>query len=133
MAAANTCLVTGATDGIGKQTALELARKGRRVLVHGRNEAKVKAAIDEIHKLAPKAELDAVVGDLSSLAAVRELAQDVNKRIDRLDVLLNNAGIYAQRFERSADGVELTFAINHLAHFQLTHDLWPLLQRSAPA
>jgi NAD(P)-dependent dehydrogenase (short-subunit alcohol dehydrogenase family) len=131
--AEKTILVTGASDGIGKETARGLAERGARVLVHGRSRAKVEAACEEIRERQPEAKVEAVVADFSSLAEVRALTQEVERRTSRLDVLINNAGVYLHHHERSADGLELTFAVNHLAHFVLTVSLLPLLRRSAPA
>ncbi len=117
-------LVTGATDGIGRQTALELARKGAHVLVHGRNEKKARAAVEALRNAGS---VEPVVGDLSSLAEVRALARTIRD----VDVVVHNAGVFMNRRETSADGLELTFAVNHLAPFVLTHELLPIL-RSKP-
>src|SRR4051812_30469548 len=108
-------LVTGATDGIGKETAFELARRGAEVLVHGRNERKTLATLEELKKRTKLDVFRPVFGDLSSLAEVRALA----KQVGEVDVLLHNAGIFAKRREVSVDGFELTFAVNHLAPFVL--------------
>jgi NAD(P)-dependent dehydrogenase (short-subunit alcohol dehydrogenase family) len=124
-------LVTGATDGIGKETAFELARRGAEVLVHGRNEKKTLATIEELKKRSKLDVFRPVFGDLSSLAEVRALAKQIEP-LD-IDVLLHNAGLYAKRREVTVDGFELTFAVNHLAPFVLTHLLLPKLrQRPAP-
>jgi NAD(P)-dependent dehydrogenase (short-subunit alcohol dehydrogenase family) len=121
-------LVTGATDGIGKATALELARRGARVIVHGRSLEKVRKAQDYIRHEFPGARLEAVAADLASLEQVRALARDVRERFGRLDVLIHNAGVYMQERVLSADGYEMTFAVNHLAPFLLTRELLPLLR-----
>jgi NAD(P)-dependent dehydrogenase (short-subunit alcohol dehydrogenase family) len=121
-------LVTGSTDGIGKQTAIDLARLGHHVIVHGRNAAKTEAARQAVSAAAPSATVDAVHFDLSSLADVRRGAVEVLKRFPRLDVLLNNAGILAQQRSVTVDGFEATFAVNHLAPFLLTNLLLPILQ-----
>jgi NAD(P)-dependent dehydrogenase (short-subunit alcohol dehydrogenase family) len=127
-----TILITGSTDGIGKQAALDLARMGARVLVHGRSEERGRRAVAEI-KAATGAEPDLFIADLSSQAQVRDLAAQVQARYDRLDVLVNNAGVVLPRRNLTEDGIEETFAVNHLAPFLLTHLLLDLLKRSAPA
>jgi NAD(P)-dependent dehydrogenase (short-subunit alcohol dehydrogenase family) len=110
-----THLVTGATDGIGLATGQELAKRGARVLVHGRTERKATAAAAHVgHGAVP------VWGDLSKLAEVRALAEQVLAVAPTLDVLVNNAGVFLQERALSADGFELTFHVNHLAPFLLT-------------
>lgn len=123
-------LVTGATDGIGRQTALELLRKGARVLVHGRTEQKAVAVAETLAKDSGSSDVMVVSADLSSMSEVRRLANDVANRIDRLDVLLNNAGVFMSERRVTADGFEMTFAVNHLAPFLLTHLLLPQLKKS---
>jgi len=113
-------LVTGATDGIGKETALELARQGARVLVHGRRPDRLDEVRAAIVATGGEA-LEPLRGDLASLAGVRAIATELERRGVRLDVLLNNAGIYAREREESADDFELTMAVNHFAPFLLTH------------
>ena len=134
MPSAPTVLVTGATDGIGRATAVELARRGATVLVHGRDPARGRAVVDEANAL-PGAPGDAelLLADLASLAEVRRLADAVRARGKRLDVLLNNAGVALRGTKRqlSVDGFELTFAVNHLAHFLLTTALLDELRASA--
>ncbi|HKO51044.1 MAG TPA: SDR family NAD(P)-dependent oxidoreductase [Polyangiaceae bacterium] len=114
-------LVTGATDGIGKETALELARLGARVIVHGRSEARVAAAYRELQSVSETPPPEPVVADFASLSEVRELALELARRGLAVDTLINNAGVYMKRRELSADGIELTLAVNHFAHVLLTH------------
>jgi NAD(P)-dependent dehydrogenase (short-subunit alcohol dehydrogenase family) len=133
-----TVLVTGSTDGIGKRTALGLAGKGARVLVHGRDRRKCEATVREIGAVTGSRALEYHTADFSSLAEVRRLGAEVGKEHPRLDVLINNAGIGSGRRgeesrEVSADGYELRFAVNYLAPFLLTHLLLPTLRRSAPS
>jgi NAD(P)-dependent dehydrogenase (short-subunit alcohol dehydrogenase family) len=125
--------VSGSTDGIGKQTALELAEQGATVLMHGRNAKKGIEAMNEIRKSVPKAKLDFFVSDFSSLNAIRRLAVDIRQKYDKLDVLLNNAGVFMKQRELTHDGYEMTFAVNHLAPFLLTHLCLPLLKSGAPS
>ena len=128
-----TVLVTGATDGLGKRVALELARRGARVLLHGRSEERAAATAREIREETNNDDLRFYLADFSSLAEVRALAERVSSEHDRLDVLVNNAGVIVPQREVSADGYELTFAVNYLSHFLLTNLLIPLLQDSAPS
>lgn len=130
---AKTVLVTGSTDGIGRETAVGLAAAGFRVLVHGRSAARAEAAAAEVRKRAPGAEVDAVAADLATRDGVRQLAGLVHSLTTRLDVLVNNAGVFRAERRSTKDGLEETFAVNHLAPFLLTHLLVPLLRRSAPA
>jgi NAD(P)-dependent dehydrogenase (short-subunit alcohol dehydrogenase family) len=128
-------LVTGSTDGLGRELALRLGLSGHHVIVHGRNEERGRAVVAEIESRDGSASL--ILADLGSLAQVRELEATVLRDYDRLDVLVNNAGIGrgedgATR-QASADGHELRFAVNYLSHFYLTRTLLPRLKESAPA
>ncbi len=131
--AEETILVTGATDGLGKRVALELAGKGATVLLHGRSRERLEAALGEVRRKTGSKELRSYPADLSSLGAVRGLAEQVLSHEERLDVLINNAGVITLERQESEDGYELTFAVNYLAHFLLTGLLLPLLRDSAPA
>ncbi len=128
-----TVVVTGANQGIGKASALALARRGARVILVARNHAKGQAALDEIRAASPAQQGDLVVADLASSADVRRAAAEIRARTGRLDVLLNNAGVYVPERHTTVDGVEETFAVNHLAPFLLTHELLDLLKASAPS
>ncbi|MCB9568218.1 MAG: SDR family NAD(P)-dependent oxidoreductase [Myxococcales bacterium] len=123
-------LVTGATDGIGRQTALDLARRGAHVILHGRSADKLAAARAAIAAESGSDDLDVVRGDLGSLAEVRALAAEIGARYPALDVVLNNAGVYMKRRELSAEGREMTMAVNHDAPFLLTHLLLDNLRRA---
>jgi NAD(P)-dependent dehydrogenase (short-subunit alcohol dehydrogenase family) len=128
-----TILVTGATDGLGKHVALELAEKGVTVLLHGRNRERLEAALEEMRRETGSEKLRPYLADLSSLGAVRGLAEQVLSDEEGLHVLINNAGVIVPERQDSEDGYELTFAVNYLAHFLLTELLLPLLRDSAPA
>jgi NAD(P)-dependent dehydrogenase (short-subunit alcohol dehydrogenase family) len=128
-----TVLVTGATDGLGRRVARKLAAKGARVLLHGRNPERLEAALEEVRGQKGGGEAGSYLADLSSLAAVRGLAERILSDEEHLDVLVNNAGIISHRRRVSEDGVELTFAVNYLSHFLLTGLLMPLLRDSVPA
>ncbi|MEZ2330354.1 SDR family oxidoreductase [Mesorhizobium sp. RCC_202] len=128
-----TVLVTGSTDGVGRVVAERLGAAGARVLVHGRDQGRAKTVVAAIEAKGGKAEF--LIADLSSLAEVRRLADAVRARTDRLDILINNAGVGTASAKRQlgADGYELRFAVNYLAGFLLTSELLPLLKTSAPA
>lgn len=126
-------LVTGATDGLGKRVALDLAGMGATVLLHGRNPERLEAALEEVRKETGSKKLASYLADFSSLGEVRTLAERLLSDEERLDVLINNAGVIIPERKESKDGYELTFAVNYLAHFLLTNLLLPLLRDSAPA
>ena len=127
------CLVTGATSGIGRIAARDIARLGARVIIVGRSPEKTEATVRQIRAETGTTAVESLVADLSSQAEVRRLAEQVQARCDRLDVLVNNAGaMFLKRLE-SVDGIEMTLALNHLSYFLLTNLLLPLLKASAPA
>lgn len=127
-----TCIVTGATEGIGFYTALDLAKAGFAVGVHGRNEAKAAKACAALKDQVPRGEFVPLWGDLSSLSQVRTLAKQAAEKFPRLDVLVNNAGVFMNERVLTGDGLETTMAVNHFAPFLLTALLRPALER-APA
>lgn len=126
-------LITGSTDGIGKQVAIELTQKGATVLVHGRNKSKGTEAVDEIISKTKNSKIDFFLSDFSSLKQVGTLAEEIKSKHNRLDVLINNAGVFMKKRVFSEDGFEMTFAVNHLSHFLLTNLLLDLLIKSSPA
>jgi NAD(P)-dependent dehydrogenase (short-subunit alcohol dehydrogenase family) len=129
-----TILVTGATDGLGRALARELAGRGATVLLHGRDQERLEETRHEVEQATGNDRLHGHRADLSSLEQVRRLGREVAEQQARLDVLVNNAGIAGEGpRELSVDGHELRFAVNYLAPFLLTHLLLPLLRRSAPA
>jgi NAD(P)-dependent dehydrogenase (short-subunit alcohol dehydrogenase family) len=136
--AEQTILITGATDGLGRALASALAKAGPTLLIHGRDEARGQATLAQIEAASGNDKLRWLRADLSSLGEVRELAQRVAKDCDRLDLLVNTAGIGTTlpgdgRRMESREGHELRFAVNYLAGYLLTRSLLPLLKRSAPA
>jgi retinol dehydrogenase 12 len=128
-----TNLVTGATAGIGEVTGCELARMGARVILVSRDPQRCADTVDRIQEETGNTAVEYIPADLSSLAQVRCLAEEILRRCDRLDVLVNNAGAMFMRRQESQDGIEMTWALNHLSYFLLTHLLLDLLKASAPA
>jgi NAD(P)-dependent dehydrogenase (short-subunit alcohol dehydrogenase family) len=128
-----TVLVTGANQGIGKATAIALAAKGALVVLVARNADRGRAALAEVQAAASGAAPELVVADLSSQAQVRRAAAEFASRHERLDVLINNAGLFVPERRLTVDGLEETFAVNHLGYFLLTHELLGVLKASAPS
>jgi NAD(P)-dependent dehydrogenase (short-subunit alcohol dehydrogenase family) len=126
-------LVTGSTDGIGRATARALAAGGMKVILHGRGKSKVDAALAQLADELPGAQLEGVSFDLGSLKAVRNGASQILERVPELHCLINNAGIFATERVVTDDGIELTFAVNHVGPFLLTELLLPRLLETARA
>ncbi|HEU4734613.1 MAG TPA: SDR family NAD(P)-dependent oxidoreductase [Kofleriaceae bacterium] len=126
-------LVTGSTDGIGRATVRALAAGGLKVILHGRSKPKVDAALAALTEELPGAELEGVSFDLASPDAVRRGAEQILARVPELHVLVNNAGIFAGERVITDQGIELTFAVNHIGPFLLTELLAPRLEASATA
>jgi NAD(P)-dependent dehydrogenase (short-subunit alcohol dehydrogenase family) len=124
------CMVTGATSGVGLVTAQALARQGATLLVVGRNPERGAATVSRIQQETGNSAVESIIADLSAQAQVRRLASEVQRRFARLDVLINNAGALFVRRQLSDDGVEMTFALNHLAYFLLTNLLLDHLKAS---
>ena len=122
-----TILITGATDGIGFATAAQLVKLGHRVLLHGRNKAKLEDAKDQLIKLDNQAQIEAYVADLSVLDKVKALATDITSNHKQLDALINNAGVYNVSEKVSVDGLDTRFVVNTIAPYLLTRELLPLL------
>ncbi len=127
------CLVTGGTSGIGQVTARELTRLGAEVVITARSQEKLFRAIDEIQSQTGNDRVSGLVGDLSSQEEVRSMADGFKDQYKRLDVLVNNAGAVYFRRTMSSDGIEITFAGNHLGPFLLTNLLLDVIQESTPA
>jgi NAD(P)-dependent dehydrogenase (short-subunit alcohol dehydrogenase family) len=127
------CIITGGTSGIGKAASLALAQMGATTVIVGRNRDKGIAALREIKEKSGNNSVFLMPCDLSSQSLVRQLAKDLLDRFNRIDVLLNNAGIFVMKRTITPDGIESTFAVNHLAPFLLTSLLLDRLNSSAPA
>lgn len=128
-----TVLITGATNGIGKVAALELARQGATVGLVARNAEKAQATLEEIKSATGNAKLELYLADLSSMADIRRLASEFKAKHQSLDVLVNNAGAFYAERKLSPDGLELTFALNHVAYFLLTNLLLDWLKAAPKA
>lgn len=126
-------VITGGTAGIGLASARELTRRGANVILVGRDPGRGEAAVATIQRTVPGASVAYLAADLSSQQQVRALAAALSERLDRLDILINNAGAMFGKRTLSADGIEMTFALNHLAYFLLSHLLLDLLGRSGAA
>lgn len=126
-------LVTGGTSGIGKATAIALTAMGAEVVVTGRNADRGRTAVAEIKDQSGNESVELMLGDLTTQDEVRRLAEEFKRGYDRLDVLVNNAGVVQTKRTETADGIETTLAVNHLAPFLLTNLLLDLLKSSAPS
>ena len=125
-----TCIVTGATSGIGYETTLGLADRGASIVLIGRNPSKANKAVNSIKEATGNDAVEAVIADLSSQTEIRKAASLIGDRYDKIDVLINNAGIWLSKPKITEDGIETMFAVNHLAYFYLTHLLMDKLIRS---
>jgi NAD(P)-dependent dehydrogenase (short-subunit alcohol dehydrogenase family) len=128
-----TMMVTGANSGIGKVTALELAKTGARVVMICRDRERGHAAKNEIVSASGNKNVDLLIADLSSLAAIRNVVSEFLKKYDQLHVLVNNAGAIFSARKENVEGIEMTFAVNHLGYFRLTNLLLDTIRKSAPA
>lgn len=127
------CLITGGTNGLGKSTALSLAKMGATVVIVGRDELKSVQVVEELRTASGNNNVHSLTADLSSQADVRRLAGEFKAKYPKLHILINNAGAAFTQRQISADGVEMTLALNHLAGFLLTNLLLDTLKASAPA
>lgn len=136
MSKTKTILITGSTDGIGKLAALKLAEAGHQVYLHGRDADKLASVIAEVQAGATGDAVDHIdgfVADFSDLTDVLKMATDVNEKLPKLDVLINNAGIYTTASAMTKDGLDVRFVVNYLAPYELTNALLPLLKQSSKA
>ncbi len=127
------CMVTGATGGLGLAAAQALAQRGATVIIVGRNPDKGAAVVGRIQQQPGNPAVEFMLADLSSQQDIRHLAQEFNNRYSRLHVLVNNAGASYRKRRESVDGIEMTFALNHLGYFLLTNLLLDTLKASAPS
>jgi NAD(P)-dependent dehydrogenase (short-subunit alcohol dehydrogenase family) len=127
------CMVTGANSGIGKETAIGLAKQGATVVMVCRDAAKGEAALKEIKERSGNSSIDLLLADLSSQQAIRNLVKDFKSKYSKFHVLINNAGLVLSKRTLSVDGIETQLAVNHLAPFLLTNLLLDVLKASAPA
>jgi len=127
------CIVTGATSGIGKETARALAHQGGTVILVGRNPEKTLATVEKFRHEADTPNVEYLLADLSSQDEIRRLVEEFKSRHNRLDVLVNNVGAFFLRRQESVDGIEMTFALNHLGYFLLTDLLLDTIMASVPA
>lgn len=128
-----TCLVTGATNGVGLETALGLAKLGGTVVMTARNDAKGKKALQDVISRSGSERLDLMMVDFASMASIRNFADEFKSKYDRLEVLVNNAGAVNMSRSETKDGFETTFGVNHLGYFLVTNLLLDLVKASAPA
>ena len=126
-----TCLITGATDGIGKEAAIELAKKGCNLILIGRSKEKGDKVVEEIRKVADSyVDIDYFTADLMLMKEVSRVADEVSRKYPKIDVLLNNVGAYFAFRDVTEEGFERTFALNHLGYFLMTKKLLPLVEKS---
>ncbi len=131
--AGKTALISGATNGIGFEAAVILAREGANLIIVGRDAARTADSLAEVKRRSGASSVESLLCDFSSQASIRKLAADFRTRHQRLDLLVNNAGTVSRERKLTADGIEQTFAVNHLGYFLLTNLLLDLLVASAPA
>lgn len=124
------CLITGGNSGIGKATALELAKMGATVVILCRSKEKGQDAVKEIIEQSGNQDIQLLIADLSNQRMVRQAADEFKEKFDKLDVLINNAAVFLPKRSETEDGIETTFATNYLSHFLLTHLLLDLLEAS---
>ena len=128
-----TVIITGANTGIGKETALDLANRGARVIVACRDEKKATIAVDDIKKKTKNQNVIFKKLDLASLASVRQFSEEILQEEEHIDVLINNAGVMYPPYTLTEDGFELQFGVNHLGHFLLTNLLLDRIKQSTPS
>ncbi len=126
-----TILITGSTDGIGKLTAEKLAKAGHEVYVHGRNQEKLDSVVKEIRERTNNDKVNGFVGDLSDLKEVKQLAKRINDELPKLDILINNAGVYHSQKPLNAEGLDIRFVVNYLAPYLLSKKLLPVLEKGS--
>jgi NAD(P)-dependent dehydrogenase (short-subunit alcohol dehydrogenase family) len=128
-----TVLITGATNGIGKAATLEIAKQGATIVIVGRDKTKTENVVNELRSVSGNKTIDFFLADLSSQKDIHKLASDFKAKYSRLDVLINNAGGFFDKRKTTVDGLEYTFAFNHLGYFLLTNLLLDVLKTSSPS
>lgn len=124
-----TILITGSTDGIGKLAAIKLAKDGHEIFLHGRSQEKLDRVISEVKEASGNENVNGFVADFSNLKAVANMAEQVNAKLSKLDVLINNAGVFKSAVDKTTDGLDIRFAVNYFAPYVLTKTLLPLLEK----
>ena len=124
-----TVFITGANSGLGQETARAMASRGAHVILAGRDQAKLDETAAAIRATVPKAQLDTITIDLTSLENIRAATSRARQRFQKIDLLINNAGVMATPFLHTHDGFEMQFGTNHLGHFAMTAELMPLIER----
>ncbi|MEM9361953.1 MAG: SDR family NAD(P)-dependent oxidoreductase [Bacteroidota bacterium] len=128
-----TILITGSTDGIGKLAALKLAEDEHQILIHGRDSKKVESAISEIKDHTDTEKISGFISDLSDFESIKKMISDLSKSISKIDVLINNAGVFKSSVPLNKEGLDVRFAVNYFAPYLLTNGLLPLLKKSDSA
>ncbi|MEM7550935.1 MAG: SDR family NAD(P)-dependent oxidoreductase [Bacteroidota bacterium] len=125
-----TILITGSTDGIGRLAAIKLAKDGHHVIVHGRSSEKLENTIAEIKDSTNNQKIDGFISDLSDFESIKKMITRLSDTISKIDVLINNAGVFKSSVQSNQDGIDLRFTVNYLAPYELTNGLVPLLKNS---
>lgn len=126
-----TCAITGCSSGIGLATAIELAKQGYQILMIVRNNEKSEKAFQRIKQESGSENIIQFFTDLSSIKSIKKTAEEIKKRISIIDILINNAGVFTKKYQKTEDGIELTIAVNYLATFTLTNFLLPIIDKES--
>jgi len=125
-----TILITGSTDGIGKLSAIKLAKDGHQIVLHGRNSEKLEKTISEIKEISSNENIGGFVSDLSDFSSIQKMITGLTKDYSKIDILINNAGVFKSNIQKNRDGLDIRFAVNYFAPYVLTNGLKPLLKKS---
>ncbi|MCK5538212.1 MAG: SDR family NAD(P)-dependent oxidoreductase, partial [Bacteroidales bacterium] len=126
-------LITGATDGIGKETAFQLVKKGYNILIHGRNNERLEQTRNQLKEIRNDTKIETVCADFCSLKEVNSMANKIKSNYQEINILINNAGVYEKRLKYSKDEYEMTYAVNFLAHYSLSLQILPVLLNNKQA
>lgn len=124
-----TIIITGSTDGIGKLAAIKLAKDGHHLYLHGRNADKLTKVISEVKELSGNEYVNGFVADFSDLEAVKSMSEEIKSKLPKIDILINNAGVFKSAILKNKDGLDLRFTVNYLAPYLLTKALLPLIEK----